>query len=304
MLEQENLAEITVLRNFLRKDIKALYSVFFETDWDKLAMHSDLMPPKDILTAPNEQSLSGYALSIESMIECTSNEALGGALLAHAESFGSGIVSAFGTLDWDGKCLRGTRTDNFTDFSALSAIDNQKKIIIDNTEQFIRGKRANNILLWGTQGTGKTSCINACINLFKESGLRIINVKASDIETLPNLICSLNNKILKYIIVIDKLDSVSAQSDNVFDISELQSGNVLFYACGDPNCKAARFFGIKLEFFPFTQEEYLKTVEKMLSVADVEMTNDIKHAAIEWGKGSNELSGRLAQQFVTNILSK
>ena len=97
MLEQEALPDIVHLRDFLRHDIKAIFSLFWETDWDGLFRANGFLPLTDISVPVTADAPAGYAFSYTAMIACTSNEALGGAILAHIESFGTNPPAAFGS---------------------------------------------------------------------------------------------------------------------------------------------------------------------------------------------------------------
>lgn len=90
MLEELNLPDISNLRNFLRHDIKVIYNEILSYDWNSLFTECGFLPMKDITLPKTNCEIPGYTSSIEAMINCTSNEALGGAILAHAESFGTG----------------------------------------------------------------------------------------------------------------------------------------------------------------------------------------------------------------------
>jgi len=87
MLEQPSLPDITKLRNFLRHDIKLIYNDILAYDWNSLFVRCGFLPFSDIATEKKTCDIPGFALSLEAMIQCESNEALGGALLAHYESF-------------------------------------------------------------------------------------------------------------------------------------------------------------------------------------------------------------------------
>ncbi len=87
MLEQEEIPDINNLRNFLRHDVKLIYQAFWDYDWDELAHNCGLPTLSDIETPPRSDVPADYVLSIRSIMDCTSNEALGGAILAHAEAF-------------------------------------------------------------------------------------------------------------------------------------------------------------------------------------------------------------------------
>lgn len=90
MLEEVVLPDVSNLRNFLRHDIKVIYNEILSYDWDSLFVGCSLLPMRDITIPATDCHIPGYASSIEAMVECTSNEALGGAILAHVESFGTG----------------------------------------------------------------------------------------------------------------------------------------------------------------------------------------------------------------------
>ena len=89
-LEQKSLPDILHLRDFLRHDVKTIYHFFWETDWDAQLHQKGLLPLSDITVPPVPEPVPGYAFSLSAMIDCSSNEALGGAILAHIESFGYG----------------------------------------------------------------------------------------------------------------------------------------------------------------------------------------------------------------------
>ncbi len=94
MLEQEDMPDILHLRDFLRHDMKVIYHFFWETDWDAQLHELGLLPFSDISVPVTCVAPAGYAFSLTAMIDCTSNEALGGAILAHVESFGCGRCPA------------------------------------------------------------------------------------------------------------------------------------------------------------------------------------------------------------------
>lgn len=91
MLEQENLPDIVHLRDFLRHDVKVIYHTFIETDWEALFREKGLVSLCQIPIEPQSTESLSYVFSLRSMMDSTSNEALGGAILAHMESFGTGI---------------------------------------------------------------------------------------------------------------------------------------------------------------------------------------------------------------------
>ena len=337
MLEQDNLPNPETIRDFLRQDIKTVYDNLLCIDWDKLCISQDLVPISSIISTPIETGLHGYARSLESMMNSKSREALMGAILAHAEVFGTGSSSAFAALKWECKSLKGIYNTDPITFDDLCGLEYQKRILIANTESFMCGKPANDVLLTGSSGTGKSSCVKASLNMFKDRGLRFIELKKSDLDDLPLVFRSINNQILKYIIFIDDLsfepDDMSYKLLKVAldGQAETRGGNVLIYATSnrrnliketwadreggmndeihrsealsERKSLAARF-GINLSFLTPTQKEYLNIVSDMLRREDIQMDENIRSKALTWQIQYNGFSGRTAAQFVSNFLSE
>ncbi len=309
MLEQNNLPDITKLRNFLRQDIKAIYSELFDVDWDNLFKRNGLLPLSDINSSVVSTGLQSYSASLELMIDSNSNEALGGAILAHTESFGTGISSAYSSLVWNGKELEGVFSPDPIQFDELIGLTDEKRFIIANTESFMAGKPANDILLTGCSGTGKSACIKACVNLFKDSGLRLIEVKKEHLNSISDLISSLKNSVLKYIIFIDGLtDDMLELSFSAKGQTKDRNRNVLIYTTCSTNASNTQnlissSFGTTLNFgFP-TKEQFLKIIEFLLKSEGIDITEQILAEAVNKRENEIDFSGRAARQFVYGILS-
>lgn len=118
----------------------------------------------------------------------------------------------------------------------LVGIETQKEQIITNTKAFIKGKPCNNVLLWGSRGTGKSSLIKAVFNSFKEQGLRLIEISKEDLINLPDIIDTLRQSDFKFIIFCDDLSF--EEGDNSYKglkpvlegSIELPPKNILVYA--------------------------------------------------------------------------
>ncbi len=312
MLEQEQLPDITELRNFLRHDVKTIYTELLAYDWDGLFAENGLLPLSNIGIPKTSTGLGGYIASLEAMLSCESNEALGGALLAHAESFGTGCVSAYSVLKWENGALAGVLQPDDITFDDLIGLEHQKAVLIENTRSFILGSLASDILLTGCDGTGKTSVVRACLNMFKNNGLRLIELNKSDLSDLTKLIGCIKNDVLKYIIFIDDLsfddnDTYCEILKAVLDRqAETDSRRILIYAeCRDAEfCPLSARFGINLNFTPPTQSEYLQIVEALLKAYDIEMTEELRAAALERQADCNGFSGRAARQFALSVLGQ
>jgi predicted AAA+ superfamily ATPase len=187
-----------------------------------------------------------------------------------------------------------------TDLDDLVGIDRQKKILEKNTRQFLKGYPANNVLLWGSRGTGKSSVVRALLNKYAESGLRIIQVDKHDLDYLPDIFAQTGKLPYRYIILCDDLsfepdDPGYKILKSVLDGSVYASPkNVLIYVTSNRRHLLPEFhtdnlgakmvhdeihhgeaveekislsdrFGLWLSFYVFKQELYLEIVQKTIA---------------------------------------
>jgi len=182
-----------------------------------------------------------------------------------------------------------------TELDDLLGIDEQKKIVEDNTRQFLAGFPANNILLWGSRGTGKSSLVRALINTYAPHGLRIIQVDKDDLPFLPDIFAQIRDVAFRFIIFCDDLSfeegeksykmlksaldgSVYSAPENVLIyttsnrrhlIPEYQKDNIGTYMKGneihhsetiEEKISLSDRFGLWVAFSPFSQDHYLRVV--------------------------------------------
>lgn len=222
-------------------------------------------------------------------------------------------------------------------FDDLVGIDRQKQQLIENTERFLTGMPANNALLWGARGTGKSSLIKALLNEYRESGLRIIEVDKQDLVYLPEIVDEIREQPQRFIIYCDDLsfearDSRYKSLKSVLEGSiELPPENVLVYATSnrrhllpermsdnldtrlvdnevhysdavEEQISLSDRFGLWLAFYPHSTQTYLNIVDSYFS--DYEGDRDFLHQqAIEFAQKRAAKSGRTAKQFF-NVFSK
>ncbi len=217
----------------------------------------------------------------------------------------------------------------------LKEIDIQKEKIQRNTLQFVQGKAANNVLLTGARGTGKSSLIKACLNEYSNLGLRLIEVDKSDLVDLPDIVDLIADLPEKFIIYCDDLSFEDAEPGykalkSILDGSiSATSVNVLIYATSnrrhllpeymkenltythtddgevhpgegvEEKISLSERFGLWVSFYPFTQDEYLIIVAQWLSSWGVDYNNNesIKAEALVWALERGSRSGRVAYQF-------
>lgn len=229
--------------------------------------------------------------------------------------------------------LQALPTPHTFPLSRLRGVDRQMHQLVRNTKQFLHGRSANNVLLTGSRGTGKSSLVKALLHEYHEQGLRLIEVDKSDLLTLPYLLQLLCERPEKFILYCDDLsfeagDETYKALKTVLDGGlSVRCSNVLVYATSNRRHLMPEFqaendihlnehgeihpletaeekvslsdrFGLWLHFYPFSQDDYLAAVESWLSDAGLEMDDTARHAALQWSGGRGGRSGRVAWQFV------
>ncbi|HIF51482.1 MAG TPA: ATP-binding protein [Thiotrichaceae bacterium] len=218
--------------------------------------------------------------------------------------------------------------------SDLQCIEHQKDLIDRNTRQFMANLPANNVLLWGPKGTGKSSLIKALLSEYQEQGLNLIEVEREDLSDLRMIIEQLSNKQGHFILYCDDLsfegeDSSYKALKVVLDGSlSNTSENVLIYATSnrrhllpeymsdnvasnninndlhlnesiEEKISLSERFGLWLSFHPFNQDQYLEIVDYWLKKLgnNIDVDETIKKASLKWALERGSRSGRSAWQF-------
>ena len=217
----------------------------------------------------------------------------------------------------------------------LKEIDGQKEKIERNTLQFVQGKTANNVLLTGARGTGKSSLIKACLNAYAGQGLRLIEVDKADLTDLPDIVDVVSDRPEKFIIFCDDLSfedgepgykalksildgSVAAATPNVLIyatsnrrhlLPEYIKENLTYTHTDDgevhpgevveEKISLSERFGLWISFYPFSQPEYLAIVAQWLrhfGVAEAAIVQ-ARQPSLVWALERGSRSGRVAYQF-------
>ena len=216
----------------------------------------------------------------------------------------------------------------------LQGIDSQREKIERNTAQFVRGCTANNVLLTGARGTGKSSLIRACVHAYADQGLRLIEVDKSDLVDLPDIVDLIAHRPEKFIIFCDDLSFEDGEPaykalKSVLDGSvAAASPNVLIYATSnrrhllpeymDENVEIhgqeaieekislSERFGLWISFYPFGQEEYLQIVAQWLAEFKLspEAIAAARPEALIWALERGSRSGRVALQFARDFAGR
>jgi len=224
----------------------------------------------------------------------------------------------------------------------LKEIDQQKEKIQRNTEQFVNGLPANNVLLTGARGTGKSSLIKACLNNYAPRGLRLIEVDKDDLVDLPDIIEVVAARAEKFIVYCDDLSFEDGEPGykalkSILDGTVAAStANVLIYATSnrrhllpeymkenltythtddgevhpgegvEEKISLSERFGLWVSFYPFSQDEYLAITAQWLSSFGVSATaiDAAKPEALVWALERGSRSGRVAYQFARDYAGK
>ena len=237
--------------------------------------------------------------------------------------------------------LQGVRHPHPIRLSDLENIEDQKARITANTRQFVRGQTANNVLLTGSRGSGKSSLVKAVLNEFSAEGLRLIEVDKEDLTDLPDIVDLVDGRPEKFIIFCDDLSFEAGESaykalKSVLDGSvAAPPDNVLIYATSNrrhlmpeyfsENLETHRVddeihpgeaveekislserFGLWISFYPFSQDDYLAVFAhwaRELGVSDAVIAAS-EREALNWSLGRGSRSGRVAWQFAKDLAGR
>ena len=224
----------------------------------------------------------------------------------------------------------------------LKEIDPQKERIERNTLQFIQGKPANNVLLTGARGTGKSSLIKAILNTYAAQGLRLIEVDKADLTDLPDIVEVVADRPERFIVFCDDLSfedgepaykalksildgSIAAPTPNLLVyatsnrrhlLPEYMKDNLSYSHTDDgevhpgevieEKISLSERFGLWVSFYPFSQDEYLTIVGQWLQSlgANTAMVEAARPLALIWALERGSRSGRVAYQFAQDFMGR
>lgn len=224
----------------------------------------------------------------------------------------------------------------------LMEIEPQKEKIQRNTEQFVRGLPANNVLLSGARGTGKSSLIRACLHAYAGEGLRLIEIDKADMVDLPDIVDVVSQRPEKFIVFCDDLSFEEGESGykalkSILDGSvAVATPNVLIYVTSnrrhllpeymkdnlsyshtadgeihpgevvEEKISLSERFGLWVSFYPFSQDEYLTIVAQWLLSFGVapSVIESSQPEALVWALERGSRSGRVAYQFAKDYAGK
>ena len=246
------------------------------------------------------------------------------------------------------KAFRVTGGDNGVTFTPINNMDKvmlddligyeiQKKKLVENTEAFVQGRKANNALLFGDSGTGKSTSIKAIVNEYYDQGLRMIEIYKHQFKDLSNVIASIKNRNYKFIIYMDDLSfeefeieykflkaviegGVETKPDNILiyatsnrrhliketwnDRNDLESNNGLHRSDTiEEKLSLVNRFGCQISYSKPSQKEFFEIVIGLARKNNVKMTDEeLMAEANKWELSHGGISGRTAQQFINYCL--
>ena len=219
----------------------------------------------------------------------------------------------------------------------LVGYESQKKELVQNTEAFVEGRRANNVLLYGDAGTGKSASIKAILNQYYSRGLRMIEVYKHEFKELPKVIAAIKNRNYRFIIYMDDLSFEEFEIEYKYLKAVMEGGletkpeNVLIYATSNrrhliretwsdrsdmsedelhhsdtvqEKLSLAERFGVTIGYFKPMRKEYFNIVTTLARrYPEIKLTDEeLRAEASKWEMRHGGMSGRTAQQFIDSLL--
>lgn len=316
-------SDMAVLLPWLRIDTREL------TGRDFLSSYAPAVPIRsherdDLMKALIQAESPGWAAQI---------------LLDHYKTHGSGSLARFTAfrLSSSGR-LTGIRDFPVYDWDDLIAYQRQKEKLLANTQAFIAGHRANNVLLAGARGTGKSTAVKALVSRYRDSGLRLVQIargQLSQLSAVMERLCASKN--LKFILFFDDLSFDEGETEYKYLKSVIDGGvtpqpdNVLIYATSNrrhllreswqdrsdqiddiymqdsanESISLSDRFGLILHYTQPTQDEYLAMIGHELEKSGISLDKEtLRILGVRWEHEHSGRNGRIAHQFVTWYLGQ
>ena len=289
-------------------------------------------------TAANvDESFNELLRRLESL---TTAEEIADAFIEHWKKFGYGDIAAYRAFRWDAaaKNIVGIRHFETIRLDDLIGYAHQKELLTGNTTAFVSGKPANNVLLVGARGTGKSSGVKALVNEYYSQGLRLVQITKPQLKSLPELMETLRKFLSKrFIIFLDDLSFEESEAEYKYLKSAIEGGvesrpeNVLIYATSNrrhliretwrdrsedhdelyrddsanETISLSDRFGLIIHYYAPTQAEYLEIIRSMLKRRGIELDAEtLRIEGLRWEMSHSGRNGRTAQQFVNNYLGQ
>ncbi|MBQ3727649.1 MAG: ATP-binding protein [Selenomonadaceae bacterium] len=321
------------LREIFVHDVEILLPILRGELWSDLKLLNLYKPT----AATADESFNELLRRLENLIGA---EEIADAFIEHWRRFGYGDIATYRAFRWDAaeKNIVGIRHFETIRLDDLIGYAHQKELLTGNTTAFVSGKPANNVLLVGTRGTGKSSGVKALVNEYYSQGLRLVQLTKPQLKHLPDLMETLRKFLSKrFIIFLDDLSFEESEAEYKYLKSAIEGGvesrpeNVLIYATSNrrhliretwrdrsedhdelyrddsanETISLSDRFGLIIHYYAPTQAEYLEIIRSMLKRRGVELDAEtLRLEGLRWEMSHSGRNGRTAQQFVNHYLGQ
>ena len=338
LANEENLISETVekncgkvgesLKKIFVRDIEILLPIFLEENF-----------PANFEVVKNYQpteknQLESFNRLEKNLSEVRDAEKIAEIFIEHYKKFGEGDIAACRAFRWDSenKNLVGIKNFEKILLADLIGYAHQKELLTKNTKAFLVKKPANNVLLVGARGTGKSSGVKALVNEFYSEGLRLLQITKSQLQEISQIMEFLKKFANKrFIIFLDDLSFDESESEYKFLKSAIEGGveprpeNVLIYATSNrrhlireqdfddrynddsvnETISLSDRFGLIIHYYAPTQTEYLEIIRSMLKKNGVDLEGEnLRVEGLRWEMSHSGRNGRTAKQFVNYYLGQ
>ncbi|MBO4401817.1 MAG: ATP-binding protein [Selenomonadaceae bacterium] len=315
------------LREAFIHDIKILFSIYAPATFEFLGRYKPT-------SANANESFAELETSLENLRAAAQ---IADAFISHYKKFGCGDIASYRAFRWDGK-LVGIRHFENIRLEDLIGYAHQKELLTKNTGAFLDGKPANNVLLVGARGTGKSSGVKALVNEYYSRGLRLVQITKPQLKNLAEIMETLRNfASRRFIVFLDDLSFEESESEYKYLKSAIEGGvesqpeNILIYATSNrrhliretwrdrdesheelyrddsvnETISLSDRFGLIIHYYAPSQEEYLKIISHMLKKKNIALDEEtLRLEGLRWEMSHSGRNGRTAQQFVNYYLGQ
>jgi len=308
------------LREIFIRDVEILLPVFCGENFSK-----EVLPLKDY--KPTFERKAGALSELEKNLENLRDpEKIADAFIDYYKKFGYGDIAACRAFRWNSteKFLVGISHFENIRLEDLIGYAHQKELLTKNTQAFLAKKPANNVLLVGARGTGKSSGVKALINEYYAQGLRLVQITKPQLQELSEIMDALRKfASRRFIIFLDDLSFDESESEYKYLKSAIEGGveprpeNVLIYATSnrrhlireqdfeDRYNSLSDRFGLIIHYYAPTQAEYLEIIRHMLGKKNISLDEEtLRIEGLRWEMSHSGRNGRTAQQFVNYYLGQ
>ncbi|MBQ9479431.1 MAG: ATP-binding protein [Selenomonadaceae bacterium] len=318
------------LRKLFVNDIEKIMPLLNESSHKRMIIYN---------YKPTVERKSATQSELVSMLNrAATSKQVSDALIEYYRRFGYGDMAEYRAFKWSGGKLVGIEHFDAQQFEDLIGYEHQKEQLIENTEAFLDGKGANNVLLVGARGTGKSSSVKALVNRYYDRSLRLIQLTKPQLIELASVMDELRQYASrKFIVFLDDLSFEEDESEYKYLKSAIEGGvetrpsNVLIYATSNrrhlireswrdrrddqeelykddsanETISLSDRFGLIIHYYAPTQDEYLAIIKHMLGKNGISLEGEaLRIEGLRWEMTHSGRNGRTAQQFVTHYLGR